>query len=90
MGYSVRFDDVTSARTKIKYMTDGILLRELMLDNKLQSYSCIILDEIHERSCRTDVLLGVTKGLLAERPNLRVVVMSATLDALKFSSYLNK
>lgn len=81
---------MTSPKTKIKYMTDGILLRELILDNKLKAYSCLILDEVHERSCRTDVLLGVVKGLLMERSDFRIIIMSATLDTQKFTSYMNK
>lgn len=71
----------------IQYMTDGRLLRECLLDSKLSQYSVIILDEAHERTISTDVLFGLIKTTLKERPDLRLIVTSATLDANKFSSY---
>lgn len=67
VGYSIRFEDVTSEATKIKYMTDGILLHETMSDPLLQQYSVIIMDEAHERSLNTDVLFGIMKKVLKER-----------------------
>jgi ATP-dependent RNA helicase DHX8/PRP22 len=87
VGYSIRFEDVTSADTKIKYMTDGMLLRECLIDPDLKQYSCIILDEAHERSIHTDVLMGLLKQTAKRRPDLRLIVTSATLNAEKFSTY---
>ncbi|ETV98701.1 ATP-dependent helicase HrpA [Aphanomyces invadans] len=87
VGYSVRFDDVTSPDTVIKYMTEGMLMREYLADNQLRRYSAIILDEAHERGINTDILFGLLKALLKTRPELKIVVTSATLDAEKFSRY---
>lgn len=87
VGYSIRFDDATSSETKIKYLTDGMLLRELQFSPDLSAYSVIVLDEAHERSLRTDLLMGFIKLLLPSRPDLRVVVMSATLDAERFNEF---
>ena len=89
VGYSIRFEDCTTRRTKIKYMTDGILLREALRDTELSAYSCIILDEAHERSINTDVLFGLLKKVVKQRPELKLVVTSATLDAAKFSGYFH-
>ncbi|KAI9343732.1 DEAD/DEAH box helicase [Zopfochytrium polystomum] len=89
VGYSVRFDDCTSSATRVKYMTDGMLLRELLNDKLLSRYSVIILDEAHERTLRTDILFGMTKSILQTRTDLKVIVMSATLDAERFSEYFN-
>ena len=87
MGYAVRFDDMTSPSTVIKYMTDGLLLRECLLDDNLSQYSVIILDEAHERTISTDVLFGLIKEVLQRRPDLKLIATSATLDAEKFSTY---
>eukprot|EP00890_Picochlorum_soloecismus_P002612 jgi/Picsp_1/3351/NSC_06189-R1_probable pre-mrna-splicing factor atp-dependent rna helicase-like len=87
VGYAIRFEDCTCQSTVIKYMTDGMLLREALLDDSLTSYSVIILDEAHERTIHTDVLFGLLKGVLQRRKDLKVIVTSATLDAEKFSSY---
>lgn len=87
VGYAIRFEDCTSPSTVIKYMTDGMLLREALLDDMLSSYSVIILDEAHERTIHTDVLFGLLKGVIQKRKDLKVVVTSATLDAEKFSAY---
>ncbi|CAK4652169.1 unnamed protein product [Aphanomyces euteiches] len=87
VGYAVRFEDMTSNETVIKYMTEGMLMREYLADNKLSRYSAIILDEAHERNINTDVLFGLLKALLKQRPELKIVVTSATLDAEKFSRY---
>ena len=87
VGYSIRFEDVTSAATKIKFLTDGLLLREALVDPLLSRYSAIMVDEAHERSLSTDVLLGVLKKIMKKRPELRVIISSATLqaeDLLKF------
>ncbi|KAJ3069100.1 putative ATP-dependent RNA helicase dhr2 [Podochytrium sp. JEL0797] len=89
VGYSVRFDDKTSPATKIKYMTDGMLLRELLGDKLLSKYSVIILDEAHERTLRTDVLFGMVKGIQKVRADLKIIVMSATLDAERFAEYFD-
>ena len=87
VGYAIRFEDCTSPSTVIKYMTDGMLLREALLDDALSSYSVIILDEAHERTIHTDVLFGLLKGVIQKRKDLKVIITSATLDAEKFSSY---
>ncbi|CBY36394.1 unnamed protein product [Oikopleura dioica] len=87
VGYSIRFEDCTSPETKIKYMTDGMLLRECLVDTDLSRYSVIMLDEAHERTIHTDVMFGLLKKVIKRRKNLKVIVTSATLDAVKFSSY---
>ncbi len=89
VGYNIRFEDVTSQKTILKYMTDGMLLREAMNDNNLTRYSTIILDEAHERTLATDTLMGLLKEVAVRRPDLKIVIMSATLDAQKFQSYFN-
>ena len=87
VGYSIRFEDCTSPQTKIKYMTDGMLLRECLVDSDLTKYSVIILDEAHERTIHTDVLFGLLKKTILKRKDLKLIVTSATLDAEKFSTY---
>ena len=87
VGYAIRFEDCTGPETVIKYMTDGMLLRELLLDDTMAGYSVIMIDEAHERSINTDVLFGLLKGVVKRRPDLKMIVTSATLDAEKFSSY---
>ena len=88
VGYAIRFEDCTSADTVIKYMTDGMLLRECLLDDMLQQYSVILLDEAHERTIHTDVLFGLMKTVVQRRENdFKLIVTSATLDADKFSHY---
>ncbi|KAH6828587.1 ATP-dependent RNA helicase [Perilla frutescens var. hirtella] len=87
VGYAIRFEDRTCPETVIKYMTDGILLREILIDEDLSQYSVIMLDEAHERTISTDVLFGLLKQLVKRRPDLRLIVTSATLDAEKFSRY---
>ena len=89
VGYSIRFEDMTSQKTILKYMTDGMLLREAMNDHDLKRYSTIILDEAHERTLATDVLMGLLKEVVIRRPDLKLVIMSATLDAQKFQRYFN-
>lgn len=75
---------MTSKKTILKYMTDGMLLREAMVDHTLNRYSIVILDEAHERTLNTDILFGLIKEILVKRPDLKLIVMSATLDAAKF------
>lgn len=89
VGYSIRFEDKTSQKTCLKYMTDGMLLREAMNDHNLDRYSTLILDEAHERTMATDILMGLLKEVVARRPDLKVIIMSATLDAQKFQRYFN-
>lgn len=89
VGYSIRFEDCTSPATKIKFMTDGTLQREILLDPSLEKYAVIILDEAHERTIATDVLFALLKRTLRKRPDLRVISTSATLDAEKFLTYFN-
>ncbi|XP_056296860.1 probable ATP-dependent RNA helicase DHX40 isoform X3 [Pseudoliparis swirei] len=97
VGYQVRFDDCTSQSTVVKYMTDGCLLREILADPVLSQYSVVILDEVHERSLNTDILLGLLKKMFSDSAKaikgrsfpLKVVVMSATLETEKLSAFLS-
>ena len=89
VGYSIRFDEKSSHHTKIKFVTDGILLQEVRSDPNLQRYKVIILDEAHERSLQTDMLMGLIKLIQHRRSDLRLVIMSATLDVDLFKQYFN-
>jgi len=89
VGYKIRFHDRTTEKTLIKFMTDGILLAETRRDRLLNSYDTIIVDEAHERSLNIDFLLGYLKNLLPSRPDLKLIVSSATIDAEKFSRYFD-
>ena len=89
VGYSIRFEDMTGPKTILKYMTDGMLLREAMSDHELKRYSTIILDEAHERTLATDILMGLLKEVVQRRPDLKLIIMSATLDAQKFQRYFH-
>ncbi|CCG84041.1 protein of unknown function [Taphrina deformans PYCC 5710] len=89
VGYSVRFEDATSDKTVIKYMTDGMLLREFMTDPSLSKYSVLIIDEAHERTLNTDVLFGLVKDIARFRPDFKLLISSATMDAQKFSEYFD-
>jgi ATP-dependent RNA helicase DHR2 len=85
VGYSVRFDDSTSPSTRIKYLTEGMLLQEMLRDSAMSQYSCVVVDEVHERSANVDLILGFLKGLVAginkkRKTPLKVVIMSATAD----------
>lgn len=84
VGYSIRFEDVTSIKTKIKFLTDGMLLREALVDPLLSRYSVIMVDEAHERSLSSDLLLGILKKIRKKRLDLRIIVSSATLQAEDF------
>ncbi|KAJ5170328.1 uncharacterized protein N7500_003111 [Penicillium coprophilum] len=87
VGYAIRFEDCTSDETVIKYMTDGVLLRECLTQNDLDKYSCIIMDEAHERSLNTDVLMGLLIKVLARRRDLKLIVTSATMNSDRFARF---
>lgn len=89
VGYKMRFHDVTTRETRLKIMTDGILLQEIKTDQNLSDYSVIIVDEAHERSLNIDFVLGLLKRALAARDDLRVIVSSATINAEIFSQYFD-
>ena len=89
VGYSIRFEDATSDKTILKYMTDGMLLREFLTDPALGEYSALMIDEAHERTLHTDILLSLVKDLAKERPELRILISSATMNAQRFSSYFD-
>lgn len=89
VGYSIRFEECSSEKTVIKYMTDGMLLKEFMMDPTLSSYKVIIVDEAHERTLHTDVILSLIKDLSRARDDLKIIISSATLDAKKFSDYFD-
>ncbi|CAB4383540.1 unnamed protein product [Rhizophagus irregularis] len=89
VGYSIRFEDCTSDKTIIKYMTDGMLLREFLTEPLLDGYNCLIIDEAHERTLHTDVLFGLVKDIARSRPDLKLLISSATLDAQKFADYFD-
>ncbi|KAL4727311.1 hypothetical protein ACLX1H_006218 [Fusarium chlamydosporum] len=90
VGYSIRFEDVTSASTKIKFLTDGLLIREAFVDPLLTRYSVIMVDEAHERSISTDVLMGLLKKIRRKRPELRIIISSATLQAKEFLDFFTR
>nr|AGE96205.1 pre-mRNA splicing factor [Encephalitozoon cuniculi] len=87
VGYSIRFDSTTTQDTKIRYMTEGILLQELLADKMLRRYSVVILDEAHERTTNLDISMGLLKLALKERDDLRIIIMSATIEAQKLCNY---
>ncbi|XP_071731559.1 pre-mRNA-splicing factor ATP-dependent RNA helicase DEAH1 [Rutidosis leptorrhynchoides] len=89
VGYSIRFEDCTSDKTVLKYMTDGMLLREFLGEPDLESYSVVMVDEAHERTLSTDILFGLVKDIARFRPDLKLLISSATLDAEKFSDYFD-
>ncbi|KAF9298205.1 DEAH-box ATP-dependent RNA helicase prp22 [Linnemannia elongata] len=90
VGYTIRFDDTTTSRTRLKYMTDGVLLREATMDPLLEKYDLLIIDEAHERTVDTDVLFGLLKRTKAKRRDLKLLIMSATLNVTKFSDFFNE
>ncbi|KAJ2724508.1 hypothetical protein GGI07_001939, partial [Coemansia sp. Benny D115] len=87
VGYAIRFEDCTSRQTLLKYMTDGVLLREALTRRDLSQYSAIIMDEAHERTLNTDVLLGLLKQMASERRDLKIIVTSATMNAQRFADF---
>ncbi|XP_058195570.1 pre-mRNA-splicing factor ATP-dependent RNA helicase DEAH1 [Rhododendron vialii] len=89
VGYSIRFEDCTSEKTLLKYMTDGMLLREFLGEPDLAGYSVVMVDEAHERTLSTDILFGLVKDIARFRPDLKLLISSATLDAEKFSDYFD-
>ncbi|GMH85401.1 hypothetical protein TL16_g10216 [Triparma laevis f. inornata] len=89
VGYSIRFEDCTSDKTVVQYMTDGMLLRSFLTEPDLKSFSCLIIDEAHERTLHTDILFGLVKDIVRFRSDLKLIISSATLDAEKFSTYLD-
>lgn len=90
VGYSIRFDDVSSAATRVKFLTDGMLIREALVDPLLSRYSVIMVDEAHERSVSTDFLLGLLNKILKRRPELRIIISSATLQAEEFLEFFTR
>lgn len=89
VGYSIRFEDCTSEKTVLKYMTDGMLLREFLSEPDLRHYSVLMIDEAHERTLHTDILFGLVKDITRFRTDLKLIIASATLDAQKFSEYFD-
>lgn len=87
VGYSVRFENKTNDKTVVKYMTDGMLLREFLTDPELSGYAALMIDEAHERTLSTDILFGLVKDIAKFRPDLRLLISSATMNAEKFSTY---
>jgi len=88
VGYSVRFEENFSSKTKIKFVTEGILIKEWFLDPSLKNYSTLIIDEAHERSFNTDTILSLVKNQISLNLNLKIILMSATIDSEKFSKFL--
>ncbi|KAK5124410.1 hypothetical protein LTR85_001627 [Meristemomyces frigidus] len=89
VGYAIRFEDATTDKTALKYMTDGMLLREFLTEPDLGGYSCLMIDEAHERTLHTDILFGLVKDIARGRPDLKLLISSATLDAQKFSQFFD-
>ncbi|MCJ1339578.1 hypothetical protein MMC09_004868 [Bachmanniomyces sp. S44760] len=89
VGYAIRFEDATSDKTILKYMTDGMLLREFLTEPDLGGYSALMIDEAHERTLHTDILFGLVKDIARFRPELKLLISSATMDAQKFAQYFD-
>ena len=90
VGYTIRLEDMSSADTRLEYLTDAMKRRESMIDPLLSSYGIIILDEAHERTLRSDILLGLLKEIIIKRLDLKVVIMYATLNAEISDLFLGK
>lgn len=90
VGYKIRFNDQISDATQVKLMTDGMLLAEIQQDRMLRQYDCIIIDEAHERSLNIDFIMGYLKQLLPKRPDLKIIITSATIDPERFSEHFNQ
>ncbi|OWY99658.1 Pre-mRNA-splicing factor ATP-dependent RNA helicase [Phytophthora megakarya] len=90
VGYSIRFESRCSDKTKLKFLTDGVLVRECLSDPLLKKYSVVMLDEAHERSIHTDLLFGLLKQVMKKRPEFRVLITSATLDADRFANFFGE
>lgn len=89
VGYAIRFDENYSKRTKIKYLTEGLLIREMLGDPLLRQYSLIMLDEVHERTLNSDILMGLLRKIIKKRKNLKLIISSATMDAEEIHSFFN-
>lgn len=89
VGFTIRFEDMSSDKTVVKYCTDGMLLKEFLMEPNLKTYSAVMIDEAHERTLHTDILFGLVKDLAREREDLKVIISSATLDAEKFSNFFD-
>lgn len=89
VGYQIRFETSRTASTKLLFLTEGLLLRQIQQDGTLAQYQVMIVDEVHERHLHCDFLLGVLRSLLADRPDLRLILMSATINIKLFSDYFN-
>ena len=87
VGYSIRFEDCSSPKTILKYMTDGMLLREAMSDPLLENYSCVLLDEAHERTLATDILMGLLKEVAKQRSDLKIIGMSPNEEREKENEF---
>lgn len=90
VGYSVRYDDKVSDDTRLVYMTDGLLMREFISDANISKYGVVIIDEAHERTVNTDIIIGILKNIYKTRPDLKIIIMSATLDAGKFVKFFTQ
>lgn len=89
VGYQIRFETTRTAATKLLFLTEGLLLRQIQQDRTLAQYQVLIVDEVHERHLHCDFLLGVLRTLMAERPDLRLILMSATINIKLFSDYFS-
>lgn len=89
VGYQIRFESRRTSNTKLLFLTEGLLLKQIQHDSMLSQYHVVIVDEVHERHLHCDFLLGVLHSLLQRRPDLRLVLMSATINIKLFSSYFN-
>lgn len=89
VGYQIRFETTRTTATKLLFLTEGLLLRQIQRDRVLPQYQVLIVDEVHERHLHCDFLLGVLRSLLEIRPDLRLILMSATINIKLFSNYFN-